>query len=164
MKTKLVTAIAFLVGLLAVCTPVFAHHGSAVYDLTHVVVLKNATVTSVLWANPHIVTYFDVKDKDGKVQHWAVEGNSPENVARQGWKSGSLQPGDVMTARVFQAKDGRTVGRMGDFTLASGKVLESYGGIAHPSSGDEQPDCNQKTVTGGFAALACSGKGNTNTK
>ena len=87
MKTKLVTAIALAAGLLAVCTAVFAHHGDTVYDLTRVVVLKNAKVTEVLYANPHVLTYFDVTDKDGKVVHWVAEGNSPVNVAKQGWKT-----------------------------------------------------------------------------
>ena len=164
MKTKLVTAVALAAGLLAVCTAVFAHHGDTVYDLTRVVVLKNAKVTDVLYANPHVLTYFDVTDKDGKVAHWVAEGNSPVNVARQGWKSGTLQAGDVITTvRIFQARDGKPVGRMGDFTLADGKVLESYGGSAHPSPGNTfKTDCNQKTVTGGFTALDCIGAGKPN--
>jgi hypothetical protein len=44
MKSKLLTPLALVVGLLAVCGPVFAHHGSAAYANT-VLVLKDATVT-----------------------------------------------------------------------------------------------------------------------
>ncbi len=45
MKAKLLTSLALVVGLLALCSPIFAHHGSAAYDNTKLVVLKNATVT-----------------------------------------------------------------------------------------------------------------------
>jgi len=162
MKTKLITATALVAGLLAVCTPLVAHHSAAGYDLGHIVVLKNAKVTNVLWANPHVVTYFDVTDQSGKIVHWVAEANSPENLAKQGWRSGSLQVGDVIaTVRVFQVKDGRPVARMGDFTLPNGKVLESWGGADHPTSLGEKANCDQKTVTGGYGALDCIDKGKT---
>jgi len=165
MKTKQAAAFALVAGLLTVCAPVFAHHSSAGYDLSHIVILKNAKVTSVLWANPHVVTYFDATDENGKIVHWTAEANSPENLARQGWRSGTLQAGDVIaTVRIFQNKDGRPVARMGDFTLPSGKVLTSFGGADHPApSGGGRSDCTQKTVTGGFGALDCIDKGNTQT-
>ena len=161
MKTKFVTAIALVAGL-AVCTPVFAHHGDASWNMTHVTVLKDAKVTKVLWSNPHIVIYFDVTDKDGKVTHWTDEGGSPEAVLNQGWRSGTLQAGDtITTVRLFQAKDGRTVGRMGDFTLPDGKVLESFGGVTRPLGGDAV-DCSKESVSGGSVSLACIGDAKSN--
>ena len=159
MKTKLATAIALVAGLLAVCAPVFAHHGNAAYDMSHVVVLKNAKVTQVLWANPHIVTFFDVTDKTGKVTHWAAEGGSPEAVFKQGWRSGTLQSGDMITTvRLFQAKDGRPIGRMGDFTLPNGRILDSFGGVEHPYGVGPAPDCSKGDVSGGSVSLGCIGK------
>src|SRR5665213_3558861 len=102
MKKTVVAAIAIVSGLLAVCNPALAHHGNAAYDMTKLVTLKNAKVTSVLWANPHIVTYFDVTDQNGKVIHWVDEGGSPEAVLGQGWRSGTLQSGDVIaTVRLY---------------------------------------------------------------
>jgi hypothetical protein len=156
MKAKVITAVALIAGLLAVCTPVFAHHANAAYDMTHVVVLKNAKVTKVLWTNPHIAVFFDVTDENGNVAHWVDEGGSPEAVVNQGWQSGTLKPGDMITTvRLFQAKNGtRTVGRMGDFTLPSGRVLMSFGGIEHPEGGGPV-DCTKETVSGGSASYAC---------
>ncbi len=55
MKTKLVMSLALVLGLLSVCGPAFAHHGSVAYDNNKLTVLKNATVTRVNWANPHIL-------------------------------------------------------------------------------------------------------------
>lgn len=159
MKPRLVTAIALLAGLLAVCGPVFAHHGNAAYDMTKVVTLKNAKVTKVLWANPHVLIFFDVTDKDGKVAHWVAEAGSPSADFPQGWTSGTLQPGDMLTARLFQAKSGRTIGRMGTLTLANGRVLSAFGGLKNPLGvGTRVTNCNQKSVEGGSGSLACVGK------
>ena len=68
MKARLI-ALSLLAGVLAVCFPVFAHHGNAAYDGT-VTVLKNATVTKLVWANPHTLVLFDMKDDKGEVVHW----------------------------------------------------------------------------------------------
>src|ERR1700732_1297930 len=51
MKSKLLMPLGLVVGLLAACGPIFAHHGSAAYAET-VVVLKDSTVTKFVWANP----------------------------------------------------------------------------------------------------------------
>jgi Family of unknown function (DUF6152) len=159
MKTRLTTAVALIAGLLAVCTPIFAHHGNAAYDMNKVVVLKDAKITKVLWANPHVLIFFDVKDKSGDVAHWVAEAGSPSADFPQGWTSGTLQPGDVITARLFQAKSGGTVGRMGTLTLASGRVLTAFGGIDHPYGiGTRVDNCDQKSVEGGSGSLACVGK------
>jgi hypothetical protein len=51
MKTT-VTALSILASVLAVSSPVLAHHGNAAYDGA-VTMLKDATVTKLSWANPH---------------------------------------------------------------------------------------------------------------
>ena len=55
---------------LAISGQIFAHHGSASYSDKQVV-LKKATVTKFVWANPHSVVMVDVKDECGKTSHWA---------------------------------------------------------------------------------------------
>ena len=75
MKTRL-AALSILAGVLAVSSPVFAHHGNAAYDGT-VTELKSATVTKLSWANPHTIVEFDVKDDKGQPVHWAAELGSP---------------------------------------------------------------------------------------
>src|SRR5215831_7566745 len=44
----------FLVVLFLACGPAFAHHGAAAYG-DKIVVLKEATVTKFIWANPHTI-------------------------------------------------------------------------------------------------------------
>jgi Family of unknown function (DUF6152) len=145
MKTKLVTAVALVAGLLAVCSPVFAHHGSAAYDMTKLVAVKNGTVTSVQWGNPHVLVFFDVKDANGNVAHWVAEAGSPSADYPQGWREGSIKPGDPVTAELYQAKTGSPVGRMGAITdLATKKVFLWTAGTGK----QKKVNCDSKTYSG----------------
>ena len=123
MKPKLQTYLASVVGFLILCVPVFAHHGSNAYDTTKAVVLKGATVTKYLWANPHVIISFDVKDDKGNVQHWNAEAGTPTTVALAGWTKTSVQPGDVISVYLFQSKTGNLVGRLNKIVLADGTEL-----------------------------------------
>ena len=123
MKSKLLMSFALLVGALTPCGPMFGHHGSAAYKADQVIVLKQATVTRFVWANPHTVVLFDVKDDKGNVSHWAGEAGSPSAVRLLGWTRNSLQPGDVITVYIYPAKSGNPVGRLNKVVFADGKTL-----------------------------------------
>jgi hypothetical protein len=110
--------------LLAVRGPLFAHHGSAAYKTDAVVVLKKATVTRFVWANPHAVLTFDVKDDIGNVSHWAGEAGSPSAIRLLGWTKNSLRPGDVVTVHLYPSKFNSTVGRIEKIMLADGTTLK----------------------------------------
>jgi len=122
MKSKLLMPLALVVGLLAVCGPMFAHHGSAAYANT-VLVLKDATVTKFVWANPHSFVMFDVKNDKGNIVHWAAETGSSSAVSLLGWNRNSLQPGDVVAVYIWAAKSGSPVGRLNKIVFADGKTL-----------------------------------------
>jgi hypothetical protein len=139
MKTRLI-ALTLVAGVLAVCFPAFAHHGNAAYDGT-ITVLKNATVTKLLWANPHTLVLFDVKDDKGELVHWSAELGSPSALANVGWNKASLQPGDVITVYIHQAKTKNPVGRIQYILLADGSKLTDSGGAgARGSAGAERPE------------------------
>lgn len=90
--------------------PVLAHHGTNIsYDHNKPITLSG-TVTEFVWANPHCQLYFDVKDANGKVTHWAVELNSVSVLGREGWTKRQFQPGDQITITVFPSKARTTVG------------------------------------------------------
>jgi hypothetical protein len=150
MKTKLVALPILAVAVLAVALPSFAHHGSVAYDNAKVVTLKDGVVTKVNWANPHVLVLFDVKDDQGNVQHWVVEAGSPSAVGGGGWTNTTIQPGDKLTAYLFQVKSGKTVGRMGKLVLADGK---SFGTVE--LTGDRPVNCDADSVNGGNEAAAC---------
>jgi hypothetical protein len=117
-------ALALLGGILTVRGPMSAHHGSASYKTDKVVILKQATVTKFVWANPHAMLLFDVKDDKGNVTHWAGEAGSPSAVRVLGWNKNSLQPGDVITVHLYPSKFESNVGRLDKIVLADGTTLK----------------------------------------
>ncbi len=122
MKSNRLMSVALLVCALAVCGPLFAHHGAAAYA-DKIVVLKDATVTKFVWSNPHNIVMFDVKDESGNVTHWAGEAGSPSATGLLGWNRNSFQPGDVVTVYIYPAKSGNPVGRLNKIVFADGHVL-----------------------------------------
>ena len=138
MKTKLLTSVALIAGLLTVCGPMFAHHGAAAYDMSKAVMLKGAVVTKYSWINPHTLIFFDFKDDKGNVQHWTTEIGSPAAVSLVGWSRTSLRPGDVITIYVFQSKSRLPVGRLNKLVLADGTLLrDSQTGGDHGERSDD---------------------------
>jgi hypothetical protein len=150
MKTKVATSLALVAGLLAVCTPMFAHHGSVAYDNKKLVIVKDAVVTKISWANPHVLIQFDGKDESGAMQHWIVETGSPSLDTAQGWTNTTVQPGDTITVHLYQAKTGRPVGRLSKLVLADGKTFGNGGEL-----GDRIANCNDESINGGNEAAAC---------
>jgi hypothetical protein len=115
---------AFAAGALAmIAAPVLAHHSFAMFDQKKVMTLKG-TVTEFQWTNPHAFIEMDVPSA-GKVQHWSVELNSPNNLKRQGWLRTSLKPGDRITLRLNPLRDGTHGGLFLDVVLPGGKTLDS---------------------------------------
>jgi Family of unknown function (DUF6152) len=128
MKTRQMV-FSLLVGTLAVSSPALAHHGNAAYD-GGVTVIKDATVTGMAWANPHTIVQFDVKNEKGDVVHWSAELGSPSALSLIGWNKTSLQPGDVITVYIHQAKTKNPVGRIEHVVLADGSELRDSSGAA----------------------------------
>ena len=148
MKTGLM-ALPVLAGVLAVSSPVFAHHGNAAYDGT-VTVLRSATVTKLAWANPHTIVQFDVRDDAGELVHWTAELGSPSALGVIGWNKTSLQPGDVITVYIHQAKSKNPVGRIEHIVLADGSQLrDSGGGGGNADGADGAPGGGRSGGRGG---------------
>jgi hypothetical protein len=122
MKSRRLRLFVLLVPTLSFCSALPAHHGAAAY-VDKIVVLKDATVTKFVWANPHSIVLFDAKDDTGNVTHWAGEAGSPSAVSLLGWNRNSLKPGDVITVYIFPAKSGNPVGRLNKVVFADGTTL-----------------------------------------
>ena len=107
MKSRVVTG---ALGLLIVCCPLLAHHGTgASYDAAKEITLTGV-VTQFNWHNPHAQIYFDVKDENGKVTSWGAELNSPGVLAQEGWTRTYFKPGDVITITLNPSKAGTPFG------------------------------------------------------
>ena len=105
--SKVAAALATVAGLLAaVVLPVSAHHSfSAEFDPSKVVTLAGEVVM-MEWVNPHSWLHIDVKQPDGSVERWKIEGGSPSVLFRLGWNRDSVPAGTKVTVVGFQAKDG----------------------------------------------------------
>src|ERR1700723_2970076 len=110
MRTRIGIFCSLVVDIFTVGVSMYARQGNVAYDTSKPVVLKNATVTKFVWANPHSFIMFDVKDDSGAVTHWAGEAGSPSALGLLGWKASSLQPGDAVTVFIYQSKTGHPVG------------------------------------------------------
>jgi len=111
------------VGLLAAAAPVWAHHAfAAEFDSTKPVKLKG-TVTKMEWINPHAWIHIDVKNDDGTVTSWMVEGGSPNTLLRNGFTKASLPVGTEIVVDGYQAKDASNKLNGRDITFPDGRKL-----------------------------------------
>lgn len=123
MKSYLVVTGLLSLGLLAAAgAPVSAHHGNAAYA-DEITEFKNATVTQFAWANPHALIYFDAKNAKGELVHMVVETAAPQALRLIGWEKASVQPGDIITVRMYVSKNGNPAGRLQKIILADGSDL-----------------------------------------
>src|SRR5689334_17337487 len=117
---KIITACACLLGLSAAA---YAHHSMTGFDRSKQTVLVG-TVKQFKWANPHSWIEIDVpnKDKSG-LETWNVEMTAPGILARAGWKSNTVKPGDKVSISVYALSSGEPGGLFVSLTLENGQVF-----------------------------------------
>jgi hypothetical protein len=133
MRIKFAVTIA-AVGLLAMAIPAWAHHAFAAEFDANKPLKLTGTVTKMEWINPHSWIHIDVKNPDGTVTKWMIEGGSPNSLFRLGFTRESLPEGAVIIIDGYQAKDGSNRAVGANLTFSDGRRL-FMGGSAGQVSG-----------------------------
>ena len=123
MRSRALSILAGIVGLLLLSTAARAHHGAAsLYDVSKETTLK-VTITEFVWTNPHVEV--GIASVDDKSARWLLELGSPPNISNRGWTSKSLKPGDVVTVTFNPGLRGTRIGRLLKVVLPDGRELLS---------------------------------------
>jgi hypothetical protein len=113
--------------LIALVVPVAAHHSiSAEFD-TSKPVKFTGTIKKVEWMNPHIYTHVEVKEADGKLVVYRVEGGPPNSLYRQGWRKDTLKAGETVTVSGIRAKIPTSM-NIGVATIITSDGRQIFGG------------------------------------
>jgi hypothetical protein len=100
-----------MVALLTVATLVWtagaalAHHSFAMFDTANPIELEGV-VKEFKYVNPHSFIVLEVKEKDGGVTIWNLEGGAPTALAREGWSKDTLKPGDEIKLTIDPLRSG----------------------------------------------------------
>ena len=134
MKRKEFVGLFAILAVLALCVPMFAHHGTNIsYDRSKATTLKGK-VTEFRFANPHPQLYIDVTDKDGKVTNWGCEiAANPYQLILSGWNKERsvevLKPGTSVTVTLAPSRAGTPTGEMMKLFNEKGEeLLATVGG------------------------------------
>lgn len=117
--------------IVALCLPLLgasgaalAHHSPAVFDRT-----RQATIVGVVtefhWSNPHCWIHLDVTNASGQTERWGVEMDPATVLARNGWTSRTLEPGDKVEVKVYPLRNDEKGGQYISLKLPNGKVMDA---------------------------------------
>jgi len=100
-----------------------AHHSfAAEFDANSPVTLKG-TITRMEWINPHSWIHIDVKNPDGTVAEWMIEGGTPNTLFRRGFTRDAVKAGMEITVEGYRAKNGANRANGRDLILKDGRRL-----------------------------------------
>ena len=115
--------IAGLIGLAIVLSAasIRAHHSwNTVFSEDKPVIL-HGTLTKVELVNPHGWIWIDVKNPDGTVAKWGIEGGPPNGLIRNGITKDTLKVGEALIVRGYAARDGSNLLAGVKYERADGK-------------------------------------------
>ena len=104
-----------------------AHHNmTATFDFNDRVTL-NGTLTKVDWRNPHVYMTVEVKDANGAVESWQIEGPAPSFFRIRDFGKADFEGsiGKTVKVELSRARDKSRFGLIRTFELPNGKVISA---------------------------------------
>lgn len=117
---------------LGLASSAYAHHSMNGFDRAKTITIKG-TIKQFKWANPHSWIEVEVVNDKGVAELWNLEMTAPGILARAGWKSTMLKPGDQVTLGVHPMVNGDIGGQFVSVTFADGLTMTERG--ARPAGG-----------------------------
>jgi hypothetical protein len=99
-----------------------AHHSSAMFDNATIVEVT-ATVREFQWTNPHVWIQVIIRNDDGEMEEWSIEGLGPNSLFRKGWRPNSFNPGDIIEIKFNPMRDGSKAGGFIGARFANGSTI-----------------------------------------
>jgi hypothetical protein len=109
------------VGIIAALTGVAAgaHHSwTSEFSEDKPIVLRG-TLTKVELVNPHGWLWLDVKNPDGTVTTWGIEGGAPNGLIRNGITKNTLKVGEELIVHGYRARDDANLAAGVSYTRAA---------------------------------------------
>ena len=123
MKTNRIIALMISMGLMLSAVTLVAHHSvSAEFDTTKRVTFTG-TVKKIDFMNPHIYTHVEVKEPNGQVIVYKVEGGAANQLYRNGIRPEQLPIGTIVTCtNCSRSKSAKSTNVNGRLTLQDGRA------------------------------------------
>ena len=141
LKGRGLSAACILAVIALIARPALAHHSfAAEFDANAPVVLKG-TIMKMEWINPHSWIHVEVKNPDGTITEWMVEGGTPNTLFRRGFTREAVKAGMEITVEGYRAKNGANRANGRDLILADGRRLfMGSSGTGAPIDGRDDSD------------------------
>jgi len=112
-----------------------AHHSFAAQFYDKAPVEIKGTLSKMEWLNPHTWIHVDVKEPDGKVVTWAVEGATPNSLLRRCLRQTDFPVGRELVVHGYRAKNGSPVASGEKLTFTDGRNFYLGAGDPQPGAG-----------------------------
>jgi hypothetical protein len=118
----LIVAVA-TVAAFAVPAAALAHHSFAMFDANKTL-STTATVREFQWASPHTWIELVILSEDKTEKPLSLELTTISGLMRNGWKPGTLKPGDRVTVTYHPMRDGTPAGQLVQVVTEDGRTLK----------------------------------------
>jgi hypothetical protein len=112
------------VAALAVPPAALAHHSFAMFDADKTL-STTATVKEFQWGSPHTWLELVVLSEDKTEKPLSLELTTISGLMRNGWKPGTLKPGDRVTVTYHPMRDGTPAGQLVEAVTEDGRTLKA---------------------------------------